>query len=330
MAPGSLSRRLALFLGVTISLVFGALAVRDVDLQVFWNGIEEMQYLWLLPALAALGATLYLRTVRWRLLFAAETRPPFGAALRALLIGLLFNQILPLRAGEAARVVALNRDAGTSRAEAIGTALVERIYDVLALLVILFVTLPFLPALGWIHGAAAFALAFVVIVALGAVCLTIYGERPLRLALAPLSLLPGVSRVRTDTAAVNLAGGLGALHRPRLAVAAFGVTILSWVVAGLSYWFVMVGFGFETGFDGAILLLVTTNLALVIPSLPAGVGVFEAATIFTLATFDIGESRALACAVVLHAVNFFPYIAGGLVALHSHALSGRRGGRSLA
>ena len=319
MAPGSLSRRLALFLGVIISLVFGTLAVRDVDLQVFWNGIEEMQYLWLLPSLAALGATMYLRAVRWRLLFAPETRPPFGAAVRALLIGLLFNQILPLRAGEAARVVALNREAGTSRAEAMGTAVVERIFDVLALLLILFATLPLLPALGWIRGVAAFALAFVGLVVLGAVCLILFGERLLRLALAPFSFLPGVSRERTDAAAVNLAGGLGALHRPRLAAAAFGVTILSWAVAGLSYWFVMIGFGFETGFDGALLLLVTTNLALVIPSLPAGVGVFEAATIFTLATFDISESRALACAVVLHAVNFFPYIAVGLLALHRHS-----------
>jgi len=324
MDSQSSKRTVALALGVAGSLVFGALAVRNVDFRVFWDGITAMEYVWLLPALVALGATLYLRAVRWQLLFAPQTRPPLPAALRALLIGLFFNQILPLRAGEAARVVALNQEAGTSRAETLGTAVVERIYDVLALFVVLFVIWPFLPTLGWIKGAAVFALVFVALVAVGVVCLLVFGERLLRFVLAPFALLPWISRSRTDAAAANLAGGLGALHRPRLALAAFAVTMLSWVVAGISYWFVLEGFDLGLGLDAALLLLVTTNLALVIPSLPAGVGVFEAATIFTLAGYDIGESQALACAVVLHAVNFFPYIAAGLVALHSHAAIRRR------
>ena len=327
MDARSTKQTVALVLGVAGSLVFGALAVRNVDFRIFWDGITAMEYVWLLPALVALGVTIYLRAIRWRLLFAAETRPPFGSALRALVIGLFFNQILPLRAGEAARIVALNQDAGTSRAEALGTAFVERIYDVLALFLILFVTLPLLPPLTWIQGAAAFGLAFLGLVIVGSVCLIVFGERPLSLVLAPLAVLPRLSRERTNEAARKLAGGLGALHRPRLALAAFGVTMLSWLIVGFSYWFVLIGFGFETGFEGALLLLVTTNLALVIPSLPAGVGVFEAATIFTLASFDISESSALACAVVLHAVNFFPYIAGGLVAIHSHAFSRHRRAR---
>ena len=328
MEARSTRRTLTLVLGVAVSLVFGALAVRNVDFRVFWDGLTTMEYVWLVPALVALVATFYLRAVRWRLLFAQQTRPPFRAALRALLIGLFFNQILPLRAGEAARVVALNQESGTSRAEALGTAVVERIYDVLALLVILFIAWPFLPTLGWISGAATFALVFVALVAVAAVCLFVFGASLLRLALAPFALLPRISRGRTDAAASNLAGGLGILHRPRFALAAFAVTMLSWLVAGISYWCVLQGFDFGPGLAGALLLLVTTNLALVIPSLPAGVGVFEAATILTLASFDVGDSEALACAVVLHSVNFFPYIAAGLVALHGHATIQRRRART--
>src|SRR6185436_17971053 len=107
----------------------------------------------------------------------------------------------------------------------------ERVMDVLALLVILFATLPFLPPLTWIKGAAIFALVFVTLVAVGAVSLVLFGDRLLRIVLAPFALLPWLTRARMDTAAANLAGGLGALHRPRLAVAAFSVTMLSWLVA---------------------------------------------------------------------------------------------------
>lgn len=327
MDSQSVKRIVALALGVIGSLVFGALALRNVDFRVFQDGITAMEYVWLLPALAALIGTFYLRALRWQLLFAPETRPPFSAAFRALLIGLFFNQILPLRAGEAARVVALNQEAGTSRAEALGTAVIERVNDVLVLLVILFVTVPFLPPLTWIEGAVIFAVIFTVLVAVGAVCLFVFGDRLLRLAFTPFALLPWISRTRTDTAARNLTGGLSALRRPRLALAAFGVTMLSWLVAGLSYWCVLRGFEFGLGLDAALLLLVTTNLALVIPSLPAGLGVFEAATIFILDGYDVDESSALALAVVLHAVNFFPYIAAGLLALYTHAARQRRRAR---
>jgi len=61
-----------------------------------------------------------------------------------------------------------------------------------------------------------------------------------------------------------------------------------------------------------------------------GLGVFEAATVLAIGAYGVTESRALACAVVLHAVNFFPYVAAGLVALQHHALLRHRSARALA
>jgi uncharacterized membrane protein YbhN (UPF0104 family) len=46
----------------------------------------------------------------------------------------------------------------------------------------------------------------------------------------------------------------------------------------------------------------------VIPSLPAGIGVYEAATLLALSAYGVDDSRALSFAVVLHGVNFFPYL----------------------
>jgi hypothetical protein len=47
--------------------------------------------------------------------------------------GQFFNIILPARAGEIARIVALHRSTRTSRAEIASTVVVERMFDVLAL-----------------------------------------------------------------------------------------------------------------------------------------------------------------------------------------------------
>ena len=55
--------------------------------------------------------------------------------------------------------------------------------------------------------------------------------------------------------------------------------------------------------------------ARVIPSGPAGLGVFEAATVVALSAYGVSGTEALTYAVVLHARNFFPFLLAGGIAL---------------
>jgi uncharacterized membrane protein YbhN (UPF0104 family) len=61
------------------------------------------------------------RALRWQYLFPAQTRPRYGPVLAATLLGQFFNNVLPARAGEAARVIALNRSSGTAATEVVAT-----------------------------------------------------------------------------------------------------------------------------------------------------------------------------------------------------------------
>jgi len=318
------ARRLLVVFGLSVSAAFTYLAVRKVDFDVFWQALRESNYWWLLPALATLAVCVVVRGLRWRFLFTPETRPPLGATLDALLIGLLFNNILPARAGEAMRIVALNQRAGTSRVEALATAATERVYDVLSTLLILFVAAPFLPEVTWIRRAALLAIGLAAAVLAVVVAIRLAGERPVRLLLRPLSLLPGVSLGRTERAASSLVRGLAAIRSPRLALLALVLTTGSWLVLGLSAYFVLRCLDLGVGFGAALLVVVATNLAMVIPSSPAAVGVYEAATQVALRPFGIGDSEALSYAIVLHAVNFLPYLVVGYAVLHRHALLLRR------
>ena len=86
------------------------------------------------------------------------------------MIGYLFNNLLPARAGEAARVVALRREAGVSAARGAATVAVERVFDVASLAVLMLVATPALGsgsvvrATAW-TSAAALAAAVVLAVA---------------------------------------------------------------------------------------------------------------------------------------------------------------------
>ena len=313
-----------IWLGFGLSGLFTYLAVRNVRFADVWAGLTASNYWWLVPALGWLAAAVLLRAVRWRYLFAAETRPPIGPVLRASIICQFFNNVLPARAGEAARVVALNQASGASRAETAATVVAERAFDVLGLLVLLFVLLPWLPKVTWVHAAAILAAGLSAGLVLAAGMLVLFGDRPFRAVLRPLSRLPFVDVERTERAATSFHRGSASLHRLRLAVLAFALTVVSWVLFGLSSWMLMVGFDLHLSPLAGLLVIVAVGLSSILPASPAGVGVFEAATLVALNAYDVPKADALSFALVLHAVNFFPYIAAGAVVLHQHAASLRR------
>jgi uncharacterized protein (TIRG00374 family) len=308
-------RPLAVVAGVAASLGFGYLAVRDVDYGVFADTIGNGTYWWIAPSLAALAVSVTLRALRWRYLFSAETRPPLTASLRALLIGDFFNTVLPLRAGELVRVVAIHRDTRTSRPEALGTIVVERLLDVVVLLLLLMVIVPFVPKLSWLGVAVAILVIAVAAALAASVVLRRYGARPLAFILRPLRWLPRLSSMRADAAAESLLRGLHGLRDFRTGAVAMGLTTATWLAGALCFWLAMRGLRLDLGYDAALLVVIATSFALVIPALPASLGVFEAATVVSLDPFRLDDSQALACAVVLHALSVVPFVAAGLVAL---------------
>jgi glycosyltransferase 2 family protein len=309
-------RRSALtWFGVLVSIAFAYLAVRDVQLRDVWDGLRSSNYLWLLPALAMLAVAVLLKAIRWRYLYARETRPPTGPVVTSTLVGYFFNSILPLRAGEVARVVALKRRAGTSMAESSATVVIEHAYDVLILLVLLFVTAPWLPQVNWIDTAAALAIALSAALVATMIVLAVWGLRPLHFLLRPLARLPFLSAERVEHIGDNLGQGLAALRRPGLVVAAIGLTTLFWLAVAASTWFLMIGFHLHVSLLGALLVVAATTLAMVLPSAPSALGVFEAAVLVALGAYGISDADALSFALVFHALNILPWLVAGVLLL---------------
>jgi uncharacterized protein (TIRG00374 family) len=303
------------WVGLLVSALFAYLAVRHVRYGDVWRGLESSNYWWLVPAFVLLAATVLVKAVRWRYLFRRETRPPFRPALSSILVGSFFNAVLPARAGEAARVLALNNRAGTSRAEAASTIVVERSYDVLVLLVLLFVAYPWLPQVGWLHNAVVLGVTLAAALLGVIVVLAVFGSRPLHWLLRPLARLPFVSREQLEHVGDRLGHGLAGLRQWRLALGALLWTTVGWLTLAASTWFVMRGFHLELGFAAALLVVIATNLAMILPSSPSAIGVFEAACLVALKPYGVPDAQALSFALALHVLNFVPFLVAGLVVL---------------
>src|SRR4029077_16320246 len=297
------------------------LSVRNVHPDEVRDALEQCDYWWLVPSIALLLGAQVVRALRWRYLFAAATRPPYGPVFEATLLGQCFNNILPARAGEIARIVAPPPPAGTSRAETTSTVVVERLYDVLVLLGLLFVFVPWLPHVAWIHAAAVLAIVLFAATVASVVVLLRWGEKPFLVLLRPLTRLglPFLTLERAEHAAASFVRGAASLRDPRLAAVALVLTAVSWIPLALSTWVLMIGFHLGLSVLAGLLVTIATGLSLVLPSSPGAVGVFEAAALVGLKAYGIDKADALSFAIVLHAVNFLPYVLAGALVLQWQA-----------
>jgi uncharacterized membrane protein YbhN (UPF0104 family) len=301
-------RAVLVWVGLVVSGVFAYVAVRDARPSQTWDALRDTSYVWLVPSLALLIVAFFLRAVRWWWLFAPERRPPLGEVTKALFVGYLANTLLPARAGEAARTVALNRTARTPIAEVAATVVIERTYDVLSLVLLLFVTVPWLPHVTWLRGAALVGGALVALLLVLAAVVLRWRDRPLHVLFRPLRLLPFVPDGYLDRAPRQFVSGLAGLLRPRVAIGAFAWTTLSWVVLGVGYWCAMLAFDLGLSPLAGLLVVIGIGLAMILPSSPAALGVFEAATVVVLGAYGVDDSLALSYALVLHVLNVLPFV----------------------
>lgn len=291
--------------GLAVSVLCCWLTVRGIHLGTALHRAGAAQPVWLLAALAAFAAATATRALRWWVLFDPPARPPLRAVNAATLIGYLFNSILPARAGEAARVIALRRSSRRPAAEIAGTVIVERLIDTAALFGLLAALSPWLP-MPAVSPIALWAIAGASVVGLAAV------------AAAPrlAHRLPMPARIHPYAAQI-VAGLTAVVRRRAIAASCTVLTLLSWGLMGLSTWALMQDMNLGLGPQAGLFVAIATGIAMVVPSAPASVGVFEAATVLVLAAFGIARTPALGFAIVLHAVNVVPLIAAGLVALAS-------------
>ncbi len=315
-AAGRHSRRLLTLATVVITLGFSYFALKGIDYKDAWKELQSSDLWWLIPAMIAFGLGCVARALRWRSLFRPARRPPRSTTTNAMMIGYFYNSILPLRGGEPARVLVLTQRSSAPPVEITGTVVLERLYDVVAILLIFFVAEPFLPGVSWFGTAALVAAALAVAISVAAVVLVVFEDRPVRLLLRPLRRFSHFSGDRLEHSVEELVHGLSGLHDWRVALEALAWTVVAWMLSVLSAYLVIVACHVPVPFGAAVLVQVAIGLAMILPSPPAAVGVFEGATLIALQAYGIPHSVALPYAILLHLVNFVPFIVVGAVLLH--------------
>ncbi len=333
-----------------LGLVLGAgclyLAARDVAFAETVCLLRQANLGWVGLALLVVLITALAKILRWGVLLGPQTwRENRRQITNAFLSAQLLNSVLPVRIGEVSRVIVIaepqpgtpekitNASLGfdpagvavageavrpappAGYATVVGSLVLEKIFDMLAysLLIISGLALIVWPA--WLAGPALLWLLSTLLAGLVLAGLLFFRQPAAGLLDRWAGRLP-VRYAGWVQQQLHLGfASLDALVLPGRLLAVCACTGLIWALALLVNQLAALALGMTLPWPVVIVLLVALQIGIWLPSLPAGVGVFEFVCVWVLQYFEIAQPGALSYGILLHIIVYLPIIILGAVSL---------------
>lgn len=315
-----------IIIGIVVAALIIAALLATVDLAALGRALSTADYRWLPVMIVFSALGLLVRGARWR--FFLNGRLPLRDCLHISNIGYMLNNLLPLRAGELARVLlASGKTPPIPPMTTISTILLERIVDVLFIFGMLGIALTALPVpdvvgIGGL-GLLIFSLAAFVVLFIG-----VHRRAWLIAALRWFEkFIPFLRRIPIESQLDRFLDGLSSLTTPNALLLTLVWTAICWAMSTASSYSLLLAF-FGTA-DWSVVLLfsalssLTVSAAAVVAYTPAGIGPYHATVVvaLTIAGLTQPEGAPVAYAIVLHGVNLVVVVALGLIGLAQESVT---------
>jgi uncharacterized protein (TIRG00374 family) len=294
--------------GLIISGVCLWLVLKDFHLSDLQNALRDAQWQWFIAAIVVYLIDQMLRAIRWRVLLSPIRLFSPVFLFPILLVGFLLNYVLPARAGELGRSLALTKLTGIPVGSSLGTVGAERLMDFLTFFLILLLVLPFVPHANWpLEKMAAMAVIGVLGVIGGVVFLNIYRKRN-------HDHLPAVIQ-RLMAFVTHVFHGFSALKSfPKMLLIIF-LSFSIWFNEALSIYFISRVFSLDFSLLQSATLLVGICIGYMIPAAPGAVGTMEFFGKQALVMMGIASATSISFLIVLHFYQILMVLIIGLPCL---------------
>jgi hypothetical protein len=299
------------------------------DLGSVWQHVRNARVELLIVGFVFVWVTYWARAIRWQYLLGPLGGARFRTAFRTTVIGFAALGLLPARAGDLLRPYLLAKREGLDPTATFATVVMERVLDLIGVLLLLasYVWVfaddrtlpPHLLRPIEISGALGAAAAAV----LGALMwvMASHPERIGRLVLVVGRVLPRKLAERLAQLATAFSSGFAAARDVRAMTWAFAWSFPIWLAIAFEAWAVTAAFGIAMPLTGAFLLQALLVIGVAVPT-PGAVGSYHEAYRFGVTTFfGAANDRAVAAAIVVHALSFVPVVLLGILFMAQDGLS---------
>jgi hypothetical protein len=228
----------------------------------------------------------------------------------------LANLILPMRTGEVLLVLLIGRLSSVARSRAVSIVVIDRLLDIVAVLIAFGIALIWLPSMPTSVERAATAVGLATTIILGAMLILVVSKGAVLRQIDRLLAARGVSSGSNWRARIELLiDGFAVLQNPVILILACVTTAATWLLATLGTWMVLKGVWPDAPASAAALSVCFGVIGVTLVSVPAGVGVVHAAYALAAILFGASQEVALIFAVAAHFLASLTTAVMGLASL---------------
>jgi uncharacterized protein (TIRG00374 family) len=299
-------RRTILILGALLGSLFLYLAVRKVDWPTLIATLSHAHPGYVGLGLLSMLAFFGVKAWRWRYLIHPFAQATTRELLPPVLAGLAGNYVFP-HVGEVARAVLASQRVKAPVSALLASVAIERIFDFLAILVIVLAVLEPVGRMSAEIQAASYVVGALCAGIFAAVVLFLFRtEACLRFAKRLLSLVSERLSTGVLTHLRAASAGLGAIARPRIFVPIFLLSVLQWMLIVASMTCSLKAVHAPVTLAGAASAMLWNVIGLTLPAAPGHVGTVQLAFVIGLTPFGVTHADAFAGSVIYNCLAVVP------------------------
>ncbi|MFA4915630.1 MAG: lysylphosphatidylglycerol synthase transmembrane domain-containing protein [Syntrophales bacterium] len=304
-----------IILGLLVSAFLIYLAVRGIRFEEVIGVLKNVRYVYIPPALMLMFLMQVLRSYRWGIILSPLKKVDQLSLFSVTCVGFLAIVAIPARLGELARPYLISNKSNIKMTSAMGTILVERVLDGLAILVMAVSVYFFLPLpSGLTEKSFIFFLITMAIVVV--MIFTIVKPEMSLKALNPfLKFIPKRYAPALNRLIHNVIDGFKIITRIRALLYVMFLSGLIWLIGVLIIYILFFAFGFHLSPVAAFVLMIILVIGIAIPAAPGFIGTWHLSCILGLGLFGVPEPDALAFAVIYNFLSVGIVITLGLIFL---------------
>jgi uncharacterized protein (TIRG00374 family) len=305
-----------LIIGSVLSILLVYLSISGINFQGIVSSFQTIHYGYVLPSLAAMLLMQILRSVRWGEILLPLEKISQATLFSVTCVGFFAIVAIPARLGELARPILITQKSGIRMSAALGTIVVERIFDGLSILVITLFVPFFLPDLPpWlIRSSLIFSL--ITVIMLSCIIFMIAKRKNAVSLINPMMrILPEHYAGRANILIHHFIDGLQVITNTRQLIRISVLSLLIWLADVAAFYSLFLACGLNLPIAAAVVVIVILIVGIAIPTAPGFIGNWHYACILGLSLFGISKTDALAYAVVSHFLSLLVIIIPGLIFL---------------
>ncbi len=312
-----------MILGVVLSVVFLWLALRDANFDEVQHAFAQAKLWPMIPMFFTFFGFYWLKAIRWSILLSPSHKVSGLQLVPAMMAGAAGNNLLPAHFGELVRVYFAGKKFDIPKTTVLATLVVERLFDIVVVLVIFSIALMAGEYSSNFFGGAVFLLVAALGIAVVSILLTLHTDKVVAFIERRFTFLSAGLRAQISEQIHNLTTGLMALRQRNLYVKVLLNSLVQWLLMAACLYCALLAFNIDASPMVGIVILGFTVVGLSLPTSPGFFGTIEYCYVLALGAIGVDASTAISAAIYYHLPAWLVVTVVGVVLLRVYHFSFR-------